>query len=478
MPRATVLARRLTLTAALGATLTTAAPPPGTAAASTTPEPGRRTVTGAINGADYRVELPAHWNGTLVLYSHGYLPEGFPPFGTALTNRPPDRSETEVWLLDHGYALAASQFAEDGLGYAVERGLRDQIALLDWFESNVGRPRRTIATGQSMGASIATLLAERNPHRFAGVATLCGEYDPHGGLNAGLDVLFAIRTLLAPDAGIDLVRPTDPAASGAALGAAVDEALGTPEGRARIALAAALNNVTGWYSAHEPRPTDPLVRVQNQAEWLKYAYTLGSGPPARTNLERRAGGNPSSNVGVDYRRQLSRSAQTEQVERAYQVAGLDLRADLSRLAAAPRIAADPAAVGYMYRYGVPTGRTPVPVVSMHTTGDGGAPPDQERWYADQVRRAGDPGRLRQLHVARGGHCSFSAAEEIVLLRTLFARLDTGRWPDTSARRLNDQANALGAGYQLVLDLGRTFQDAPMPPAFTSFTPPTALRPSR
>jgi hypothetical protein len=36
---------------------------------------------------------------------------------------------------------------------------------------------------------------------------------------------------------------------------------------------------------------------------------------------------------------------------------------------------------------------------------------------------------------------------------------------------------LGQAYQLVLDIS-TFQDAPMPPAFTAFTPPWPLRPSR
>ncbi|SBT45887.1 alpha/beta fold hydrolase [Micromonospora narathiwatensis] len=468
--------RRLALTAALVAAVSAVAAP--AAAKPSTTESGRRTLTGTIGGADFRVELPERWNGTLVLYSHGYLPEGFPSFGIGLTNRPPDRSETEAWLLDHGYAMAASQFADGGVGYAVERGLRDQIALLDWFEAHVGPPRRTIATGQSMGAGIAVQLAERHPRRFAGVATMCGAYDTRATFDTGLDVLFAVRTLLAPDRDIDLVRPDDPAGSAQALAEAIQQALTTRQGRARLALAAALNNVTGWYSAHETRPTDPVELTGNQAEWLQYAYGLGFGPPGRLDLERRAGGNPSTNVGVDYRRQLLRSAQTRQVEQAYRAAGLDLRADLGRLAAAPRIAADPAAVDYLHRVGVPEGRTPVPVVTMHTVGDGGAPPHQERWYADQVRRAGDPGRLRQLWVDRGGHCSFSAAEEIVLLRTLVARLDSGHWPETGPRALHEAARALGDPYQLVLDLGRTFADAPMPPAFTRFTPPLPLRPSR
>lgn len=54
----------------------------------------------------------------------------------------------------------------------------------------------------------------------------------------------------------------------------------------------------------------------------------------RADLERRAGGNPSWNVGVDYGRQLAHSPNRDLVRRAYREAGLSLHADLHRLAAA------------------------------------------------------------------------------------------------------------------------------------------------
>jgi len=447
------------------------------AAPSTAGAEGGRSYSGTIDGAEFRVEVPERWNGTLVLYSHGYLPTGFPSFGIALTNRPPDRSETEAWLLEHGYAMAASQFKGGGTGYQVENALHDQPALLDWFDAHVGRPKHTVAYGQSMGAAITVLLAERNPDRFAGVATVCGGYDPNGTFNAALDINFAVKTLLAPGQDIELVRVTDPERSTQALVQAVEQALTTPQGRARLALAGAFNNVTGWYSAHQPKPTDMTEWIRQQAAWIQNAYTVGLGPSARVDLERKAGGNPSWNTGIDYSRQLVRSGQEDLVRRAYRAAGLDLRRDLDRLAAAPRIAPDADAVSYMYRFGVPRGSTRVPVVTLHSTGDGGAAPDQEDWYRAQVRRSGDPSRLRQLYVERGMHCSFSAAEEIVTLRTLFERIDTGRWPDTNPRRLNEAAREPGDSHQLVLDFG-TFQDAPVQPAFTTFTPPQFLRPSR
>ncbi|MDQ7908301.1 hypothetical protein RB614_27620 [Phytohabitans sp. ZYX-F-186] len=434
---------------------------------------GRHSYTGVIDGAEYRVETPADWNGTLVLFSHGYYPPDFPIQDILVANA----EESEEWLLDHGYALAASMYQDDGVGYLVEDAIQDQLALLDWFEANLGRPHRTVVTGQSLGVAISTLLVERYPRRFDGLLTLCGAYDPLNTFNTALDVNFAVKTLLAAGEDIDLVGAADPVASRDAMVAAVDRARTTPQGQARLALAAAFGNVTGWYFSLQPKPTDPAGWIQQQVEWVKWAKVYGNGPVAFAGIAEVAGGNPLWNAGVDYARQLTRSSQHDAVRRAYRDAGLDLRADLATLAAAPRIAPRPGAVRYMYQYGVPVGRTPVPVLSLHTTGDGGASPDQERWYARQVRRAGDPGQLRQLYVERGGHCSFSAAEEVTALRALLAKVETGRWPETSPGRLNAAANGFDPHFHQVLDLG-TFTKGVLPPGFTRYTPPTTPRPSR
>jgi hypothetical protein len=327
-----------------------------------------------------------------------------------------------------------------------------------------------------MGAAIAVLLAERNPSRFDGVAALCGPLDLNGQWNVSLDITFALKTLLAPGEAIELTHVSDPARSVQLLEQAVDRALTTPAGRARLALAGALGNVPGWYSALTPQPTDLTERVRQQAAGIKDIYVGVFGPSGRADLERRAGGNPSFNAGIDYRRQLARSSQRELVRLAYRAAGLDPAADLNRLAAAPRIAPDPAALGYLHRYGVPSGRTPAPVVTLHNVGDI-AVADHERWYTGQVRRAGDPDTLRQLYIDRGTHCAFNAAEELTTLRTLLTRVETGRWTDTAPATLNAAANRFGTSYRLVFDFA-TFTEADRPPAFTRFAPAPFLRPSR
>ncbi|UUV29852.1 DUF6351 family protein [Amycolatopsis roodepoortensis] len=438
-------------------------------------EEGWRTHEGAINGADYLVKVPKRWNGTLVLYSHGlYVEKWGKPERIWLATRP----ETETWLLEHGYALAASNY-KGVFGHAIEEALTDQIALLDWFQATVGRPRRTLTSGMSMGAVISVKLAENNPGRFDGVLAQCGEYDTKGTWNSALDMLFALKTLLAPGADIDLVRPRDPEAAQAALEAVVAEAQKTEAGRARIALAGALGTIPGWALAHEPEPAAPADRLAQQALWVTGAYLYGYGPDARPEIEGRAGGNPSSNTGIDYRRQLARSTGLDLVRHAYRAGGVDLGADLDRLAAAPRISADPQAEAYLDRYAVARGTTPSPVLTAHTTGDGGAVAGQARWYGDQVRRNGDPGLLRQTYISRGGHCSFNAAEEIVLLRTLSSRADTGHWPSTEPRRLTAAATDLGPAYRLVPELFDPLaKEKAMPPLFTRFTPPAQPRPSR
>jgi hypothetical protein len=441
--------------------------------AQPTAGPGRHTYIGTIDGAEYRVETPANWNGSLLLYSHGYYPPGFAQ-GIALTNS----AEAETWFVDHGYALAASNF-QTPFGY-FDTAYDDQLRLLAWFDSHVGHPRRVIATGQSLGDSVTVQLGERRPDLIDGVATFCAALDPEASFNAGVDIGFVVRTLLAPGEDIDLVHARDPQASTAALQQAIDRAVTTPQGRARLALAAAMNNVAGWWSAVQPQPTDPDEIIRQQALWLRNAYIGGfGGPTAHADLEAKVGGNPAFNVGVDYRHQLDRSSQQRAVREAYRRAGLNLDVDLAALDAAPRVAADPAALAHLYRTVVPSGRIQVPVITLHSVGDGGAVPDQDGWYNEQVRHRSGPDMVRSLFIDRGQHCSYSAADEVVTVQSLEHRLDTGRWPNLRPEALNARVAGFDAKYQQVVDLSSGgFQGQFMPPAFVKFRPPSLLRPSR
>lgn len=427
-----------------------------------------KTLEGTFpNGARYLIQAPAGWNETLMLFCPGFAWEPDEPLGMGINPVIGD------WLLSQGYALGRSSYSSPGF-WAVEYALREQMEVLDAFKKLVGRPRRTIPWGFSQGGIITAGLLQLHPERFAGAMPLCGALAGGVGVrNENLDSAFVFKTLLAPDSALEVARITAPRRNLELSLSILAEAQKTPEGRARVALAAAVGNIPGWFSPTEPEPAadDYAARELNQAHWFEdIVFSIFFA--ARQVLEGRAGGNPSWNTGVDYRAQLAKSTSRDEVEALYTSAGSDLNADLETLAAAPRIEADPAAVDYQARHIIFDGQLGgVPVLTLHTTGDGLVTVDNEHAYADVVAGAGQQHLLRQLFVNRGGHCGFTVAETITAFQTLVRRIDTGAWPaDLGATALNAAAAALGSEYN-TLPSGQ-----PAAPQFIEFTPPEFLRP--
>jgi pimeloyl-ACP methyl ester carboxylesterase len=408
------------------------------------------------SGAAYVMDKPATWNGSVLLYSHGYTPEGGP-----LTAQNAPSAATRATLLADGYALIGSSYATNG--WAVTDAVPDQLATLDVFTEKFGAARRTLAWGTSYGGFVTTRLAERHADRFDGSLSMCGLVQ--GGVanwNSTLDPVFALKTLLAPGADIPLTGFTDQAqAAGAAhtLATKVTAAQQTPVGRARIALAAALHNIPGYNDATqtEPGPTDWRAQQANQYAALTGLIRL----PAfswRQEAERRAGGSMSWNTGVDYTAMLARSPLYKEVRELYKEAGVSLPADLRALNRAPRLSADAAAVRWMRHTSVFSGRLSDPQLTIHTTGDALIPVQAESAYRRAATAAGSGILLSQAHVAAPGHCTFTPGEMIGALHTLEHRLDTGHW-DTSPDTLNSraqQADPTTAGRYV------TYRPAPYP----------------
>ncbi|WP_328408917.1 S9 family peptidase [Streptomyces violaceus] len=388
------------------------------------------------SGAVYVMDVPASWNGTVLLYSHGYAPAGSPK---RAQNTPSTAALDK--LLAEGYALIGSSYATNG--WAVTEAVPDQLATLDLFTEKFGPARRTLAWGTSYGGFVTTMLAERHAGRFDGSLSMCGLVQ--GGVanwNSTLDPVFALRTLLAPDSGIRLAGFADQAEAVAAaktLTTKVDAAQQTPEGRARIGLAAALHNIPGYNDASQtkPGPTDWGTQQSNQFTAVRGLLQM----PAfswRQEAESRAGGNPSWNTGVDYTAMLARSPLYKEVTELYKEAGLSLRTDLSALGRAPRISADPKAVGWMRNTSVLSGRLTDPQLNIHTTGDALIPVQAESAYRRAATAGGSAGLLRQAYVDGPGHCTFTTGETLGALDALEDRLDTGRW-DVSPGTLNSRA---------------------------------------
>jgi Prolyl oligopeptidase family len=406
-----------------------------------------KTTKGKLaDGATYLMQCPAgKWNGTLLLYSHGYVVPG-------ASNPAEDVSDplTSEWLLDHGFAMAGSSYATTG--WAVARALPDQVATLKAFDKRYGRPRRTVAWGDSLGGLITEGLVQDYPKLFTAALPMCAVGS--GGVatwNVALDAEVAFQALLAPNAGLQLVNITNPAANLQAAETALTAAQRTVAGRARIALGAALGDTPGWYTplSRQPASTNYSSQEYNQYLWFKevdFPFVFDF----RANLEADAGGNPSWTTGLNFTKQLHQSANYKEVVALYKKAGLNLSADLGTVSKAPRISADPKAVAYLAKNISFDGKISVPVLTVHTTGDGLVVPENEAAYARVVRFAGKGRLLRQIFVARAGHCAFTPADTIAALKVLLKRVSTRKWDSAALRpaALNASAKAVGSGYNV------------------------------
>jgi pimeloyl-ACP methyl ester carboxylesterase len=430
---------------------------------------GLNVKTGTLpDGATYLIEVPSNWNGVLFLYSHGYVLPG-------ASNPPLDVGDpaTRIFMLSSGFALAGSSYATTG--WAVEQALPDQIAVLDIFSKTFGTPKQTIAWGHSLGGMITAGLIQRYPDRFDAALPMCGVLSGAVATwNTALDSAFAFKNLLALGSGLQVVNITDPVGNLQLAEGILAAAQKDPRGRARLALVSALDDGPGWFTPLSPEPaaSDFATQEANQFLWAQqtdFPFVFAF----RAELEARAQGNASWNTHVDYRRQFARSADAAEVRALYEQAGLDLESDLKVLNEATRISADPQATAYLERNIIYDGDIHIPVLTLHTTGDGLVVVENESAYKSVVREDGNGELLRRTFVARAGHCTFTPAETIAAVKTLLARLETGKWPDLDASTLNAAARATGAAFNIFATQVAT---VPTSPAFVDFRPSAYLRP--
>lgn len=422
-------ARAACVTAIVGGVVS----PAGAAQADTVSQSYSGTLA---DGATWVADVPANWNGTMILFSHGY---------SSMVAQNAPNAATKKDLLAAGYAMVGSSYSGPSL-WALSSAVDDQFGSLEAIGKIVGEPRRTIAWGQSMGGLVSALETQKAHGRIDGTLTTCGLVA--GALNLNNYQLageYAVSRLLAPKPIqlVDYKNADEATAAVAALNQATTDAQGTPQGRARIALAAALVNEPTWYTgaaAPGPRAYEAQEVQQQQAlvgpGWNRYAG-------ARPQIELAAGGNSSWTAGVDFAAALASSTHADQVRALYRAAGLDLRTDLATLTRDADIHADPKAVATLGRTSMVTGHLAVPELNIHTIHDQLVPVEQENWYARQVKRAGSGNLLRQAYINGTGHCAFQPAETIAALHALERRLDTGRWGDVaSPAKLNAAAASL------------------------------------
>jgi pimeloyl-ACP methyl ester carboxylesterase len=382
------------------------------------------------DGTPYRIDYPgAHFNGTL-LVSLDYAPGG-------------GNAALRTYLMGLGYAT--SGVSRNVTGWSVGDAIDNHVRVVEIFTQRYGQPTYAFVNGSSLGAHTGAAVLQARPDVFAGGILQCGGLAGAIGLwNSKLDALYIAKELLAPgddrypviDIPDNFATVTRPAWL-----AMVQQAQQTPQGKARIALAAALANLPAWSVASRPRPApgDYVALQQGLYDSLGGGVlpVIGQAMSSRNEINRRAGGNISWNVGVDYAALLEKAEHADVVRAMYDLAGLSLENDLQTLASAERFVADPDAIRWA-RVQVINEELQVPAITVNGIGDQISPVDGQQAY----EAVAGSENLRQTYLEIAGHCGFNNRELAAAILMLKERAQSGLWPDTGAASLNAAAAAL------------------------------------
>jgi len=344
--------------------------------ASATPAPGEQTKVGMLQGASYRIDIPARWNRKLVVYYHGTSES--PVTFSAKDALSPMFDP----LLARGYAVIQSGYSEGG--WAIESGARDTERLRRQFIADHGQPVQTLLMGMSMGGTLIAQTAEAQPKVYAGALSLCGAVQPSDSL---LNQGFALR------AAFDYYFP-------GLLGPLVPVPDDYRDDDRTVAkIQAALDS--------NPKATQALLRWYGAAGETNLAAIIADAGSDIRGLQHRLLGNPFDNANLIYVGSGDDYALNDGVH---------------------RYGADPRAAAWLSRWYTPSGRLPMPMLELHDTADPLVPAGGVYDYALLVRRAGRSDHFVQQYVNREGHCVFTPQQVGTAFGELVDWVDRGRRP--------------------------------------------------
>lgn len=370
---------------------------------------------GVLDGAAYQVEVPRDWNGKLVMYAHGYRGTG-----PALTVTPP---RIRRHLIANGYAWAASSYRANH--YDVRAGVEDTNALALAF-TRIARengrvlaePTRRFVTGHSMGGHIAaaavereTLQRARNRVGYDGAVPMCGVmgdtalYDGFAAYQAAALYLAGVKATELPPKDWAQIESRLRERFFATFPAAGREGVLTRDGET-------LKRVWIGLSGGERPGADLALTLPpggggyTPTVWDAFARDgTMQGMLARNGVDTRrivyrVPGDGATEAGLD--------------RSALRVAG-DPRANLPRSDGLRWVPVLPAQVS-------------VPVVSIHTLGDGYVWFSMQQEYRRRADVAGTADKVVQRAMRGVGHCDFTLAEEEEAFDAMVLWVATGRRP--------------------------------------------------
>jgi pimeloyl-ACP methyl ester carboxylesterase len=329
---------------------------------------------GTLQGASYRIDIPANWNHELIVFYHGYALE-------RLTFTAQERlSPMFDPMLSEGYAVIQSGYSAGG--WAIEQAAADSERLRRHFTDKHGAPKRTFVMGMSMGGALTAMAIESQPEIYAGALSLCGVLEPSDRM---------IQRDLALRAAFDYYFPDT-------LGKLVplpNEREETVESKIAAALQskpAAAQALLRWYGAADARNLAPVIAFAG--------YEIAE-------LQRRAHGLPVGNAQMIYVGSGDDAALNDGVS---------------------RYSADADAAVYLARWYTPTGRLTRPFLELHDTGDPLVPASGGAEYALAVQRNGHGDNFVQQYINREGHCVFTPKEIGHAFDEVVQWIDSGKRP--------------------------------------------------
>jgi pimeloyl-ACP methyl ester carboxylesterase len=394
--------------AALATTVLVTAPTVAAAAPLCDGKSPIQTCVGATSdGAPYAMQVPANFNGTVALYSHGYrfnvdIPAGIPLVGGyKVTNTPEPvpggNAEVAKYFFSQGVAILGSGFARQG--WNPDSAIKTNVELIDTFKKQFPKTTKVVAWGSSLGGVITQGLAEKHTNLISAAAPLCMADNVQPQLQGAGDFLWGVKVLFDPTikggnysagaAGVaesyaDLIKvftvmgklqaalatgawPDTSSATGKALAAA-----GVPSRSALLLIglmagiptqSAHFDSISGPDGALKltfPLALSPALAIlENGTEAAALAVM------ATQDVENQAGGAIFDNTQTDY------SARIEGERVIYNAAlsgNTVIDALLGALSpanpGAPRAVANPAAVAKMKALHTNTGKINVPTILM------------------------------------------------------------------------------------------------------------------
>ncbi len=383
------------------------------------------TCVGATSDtAPYSMMVPANFNGTVYLYSHGYrpnvpVPAGIPGYGGyTVTNTPqPGPNATVIGaLLAKGYGVVGSGFARQG--WNADSAIKTNVELVGIFQKQFTKTTKVVAWGESLGGFITQALAEQYPNLFKAAAPLCAASDITPLMTMAGDALWGIKTFFDPtikggnysagaagyaEAMGDLVKVFTVIGSLQAAFAAnastpawpatskVPDAIKAIPSRSALVMIALMSGVPMQSANFDSTSAPSVLPVASQtpfqlainpafAALQNVANAAALAVLATHDLELQAGGAVFDNTATDYAARIAdeQFIWSSALSGASGTAGL-----LSVLAASPRAKANPAAVAKMQALTTHSGKVEIPTILLTGVADPVTPAGNQQSIVDK-----------------------------------------------------------------------------------------------